>query len=54
MTIKTQMGIYSDNIFVDWRLVELATAVAANVAVVPRNYVIGIAIRTPHYAALHW
>ena len=36
------MGIYSDNIFVDWRLIKLAAAVSANVAVVPRNYVVRI------------
>ena len=34
---------------------ELAAAVPADVAVVPRDYVVGIAVRASiHYAALHW
>ena len=38
-----------------FRIIKLAAAVPADVAVIPRNYVVGIAVRTPiHYAALHW
>ena len=48
------MGIGSNNVFVDRRLIKLTAAVAADVAVVPRNNVVGITIRASHYAALHW
>ena len=49
------MGVYSDNIFVDWRIIELTAAVPADVAVIPRDYVVGIAVwASIHYAALHW
>ena len=37
-----------------FRIIKLATAVAADVAVIPRNYVVGTTIRASHYAALHW
>ena len=49
------MGNCSDTIFVERRLIEFAAAVPADVAVIPRDYVVGIAIGTAfHYAALHW
>ena len=49
------MGLFLYKLFVDRRIIELAAAVPADVAVVPRDYVVGIAVwASIHYAALHW
>ena len=48
-------GFILHQVFVERRLIKLAAAVPADVAVVPWDYVVRIAVRTSiHYAALHW